>query len=88
MEFVTDYQMSFNRSRLLRLMYFVVQPMNLIDLFVIVPFFVEALLQSTNASNFTVLRVLRLTRLFRLVKLGKSFEVLQIIGAAARASPF
>lgn len=47
---------------------------------VIVPFFVEAALQSSSASNFTVLRVLRLTRLFRLVKLGKSFEVLQIIG--------
>ncbi len=47
---------------------------------VIVPFFVETALQSSTASNFTVLRVLRLTRLFRLVKLGKSFEVLQIIG--------
>lgn len=47
---------------------------------VIVPFFVELALQSSSASNFTVLRVLRLTRLFRLVKLGKSFEVLQIIG--------
>ena len=33
LEFVTDHQMSFNRSRFLRLMYFVVQPMNLIDLF-------------------------------------------------------
>lgn len=80
LEFVTEHQVSFNPSRLLRFAYFVIQPMNLIDLFVIVPFFVEAALQSSSASNFTVLRVLRLTRLFRLVKLGKSFEVLQIIG--------
>jgi len=80
LEYVTEHQVSFNPSPWLRFTYFVIQPMNLIDLFVIVPFFVEAALQSSSASNFTVLRVLRLTRLFRLVKLGKSFEVLQIIG--------
>jgi len=80
LEFVTEHQITFTPSRWLRVAKFVIEPMNLIDLFVIIPFFVETALQSSTASNFTVLRVLRLTRLFRLVKLGKSFEVLQIIG--------
>ncbi|CAE7225533.1 Kcnb2, partial [Symbiodinium sp. CCMP2456] len=79
LERVTDNQANFSPSRFVRFMGFVIQPMNLIDLFVIVPFVVESSLRITTA-NFTVLRVLRLTRLFRLVKLGKSFEVLQIIG--------
>ncbi|CAE7033610.1 Kcnb2 [Symbiodinium natans] len=79
LEHVTDNQVNYTPSRFVRLMLFVIQPMNLIDLFVIIPFVVESSLYITTA-NFTVLRVLRLTRLFRLVKLGKSFEVLQIIG--------
>mmetsp|Transcript_103748 Transcript_103748/g.302825 ORF Transcript_103748/g.302825 Transcript_103748/m.302825 type:complete len:744 (+) Transcript_103748:81-2312(+) len=72
-------------SPLIRLLTFLVQPMNLIDIFVIAPFYVE-LLAGMVASNFTVLRVLRLTRLFRLIKLGKYFEVLEIIVRVFRRS--
>jgi len=75
---ITDEEPMSTPSALVRYLRFVVQPMNLIDVVVVVPFYVE-LLAGTVVSNFTVLRVLRLTRLFRLVKLGKYFEALEII---------
>merc|ERR1719436_373782 len=53
--------------------------MNVIDLLVIIPLYVEYGIGQSEGNNFTVLRVLRLTRLVRLVKLGRYFEVLQLI---------
>eukprot|EP00931_Biecheleriopsis_adriatica_P040217 TRINITY_DN23028_c0_g1_i2.p1 TRINITY_DN23028_c0_g1~~TRINITY_DN23028_c0_g1_i2.p1 ORF type:complete len:614 (-),score=66.94 TRINITY_DN23028_c0_g1_i2:472-2178(-) len=85
LEFVTDDGLPYVRGTCLRLLHFVIQPMNVIDLFVIVPFLIESVLD-INASNFTVLRVLRLTRLFRIIKLGKSFEILQILGRVLHRS--
>mmetsp|Transcript_119411 Transcript_119411/g.333140 ORF Transcript_119411/g.333140 Transcript_119411/m.333140 type:complete len:738 (+) Transcript_119411:103-2316(+) len=74
-------------SPLVRFVHFILAPMNLIDIFVIVPFYLErTLAQGMVVSNFTVLRVLRLTRLFRLIKLGKYFEVLEIIVRVFRRS--
>jgi len=78
LELVTEHEEVRIPSKLVRLVHFVAQPMNIIDLLVIVPFYVELVL-GMAVSNITVLRVLRLTRLFRLIKLGKYFEILQVI---------
>jgi len=78
LELVTEHQDLPIPSCQRRLILFLVQPMNVIDLFVIVPYYLE-LIAGFVWSNLTVLRVLRLTRLFRLVKLGRYFEVLQLV---------
>jgi hypothetical protein len=78
LEYVTEHEELHIPSPCQRLLRFIIQPMNIIDLFAIVPFYIEVLLGYV-ASNLTVLRVLRLTRLFRLVKLGRYFEVLQLV---------
>jgi len=57
---------------------FLVQPMNIVDLMVILPFFMGMVLDEVG-TNFAILRVLRLTRLLRLIKLGRYFEVLEVI---------
>eukprot|EP00929_Paragymnodinium_shiwhaense_P086707 TRINITY_DN47165_c0_g1_i1.p1 TRINITY_DN47165_c0_g1~~TRINITY_DN47165_c0_g1_i1.p1 ORF type:complete len:793 (+),score=146.01 TRINITY_DN47165_c0_g1_i1:195-2573(+) len=63
-----------------RLLGFVMQPMNLVDSFVILPWYLDMLfMDNVGVANMTVLRVLRLTRLLRLVKFGRYFEVLLII---------
>lgn len=79
LEFVTEHEEMSIPSPWMRFLQFVGQPMNVIDLLVIVPYYVEFFV-ATATSNLTVLRVLRLTRLFRLVKLGKYFEILQLTG--------
>mmetsp|Transcript_66304 Transcript_66304/g.153998 ORF Transcript_66304/g.153998 Transcript_66304/m.153998 type:complete len:770 (-) Transcript_66304:150-2459(-) len=82
---ITDQEPMSVPKPLVRALDFMTQPMNVIDIFVILPFYMEQLL-GVAVSNFTVLRVLRLTRLFRLVKLGKYFEVLEIIVRVFRRS--
>lgn len=49
---------------------FVIQPLNIIDLVSIVPWYVELALDSGSASGTAVFRVLRLLRVFRVLKLG------------------
>lgn len=78
LEFVTEHQDLSIPTCQRRLIIFLITPMNVIDLFVIAPFYFELFLGFVW-SNLTVLRVLRLTRLFRLMKLGRYFEVLQLI---------
>eukprot|EP00419_Tripos_fusus_P004628 CAMPEP_0172674462 /NCGR_PEP_ID=MMETSP1074-20121228/12747_1 /TAXON_ID=2916 /ORGANISM="Ceratium fusus, Strain PA161109" /LENGTH=747 /DNA_ID=CAMNT_0013491871 /DNA_START=130 /DNA_END=2373 /DNA_ORIENTATION=+ len=74
---VTDENDMALPSPAMRFLRFILSPMNLIDVFVIVPFYAEFVL-AQNLSNFTVLRVLRLTRLFRLIKLGSYMEDVEI----------
>jgi len=63
-----------------RFVNFVLSPMNLIDVFVIAPFYFEVSFDQAGAvSNFTVLRVLRLTRLMRLIKLGSYLEDVELL---------
>jgi len=78
LEYVTEHEEWNIPNRSERLFRFVMQPMNIIDLFAIAPFYLEIML-GLVVSNLTVLRVLRLTRLFRLIKLGRYFEVLQLV---------
>jgi hypothetical protein len=78
MEMVTEHEELRIPSAWERLLRFLIQPMNIIDLFAIAPYYMEVLLDIV-ASNLTVLRVLRLTRLFRIVKLGRYLEVLQLV---------
>jgi len=73
-------------SPLWRFYNFVTQPMNVIDLAIILPYYFEIIFH-TQVNNLTVLRVLRLTRLIRLVKLGKTLEAMaMIIRVISRAS--
>jgi len=78
LEFVTEHEDIGIPSRTKRLCRFLMEPMNVIDLLVIIPWYLEHMIGLVG-GNLTVLRVLRLTRLFRLVKLGRYFEVLQLI---------
>lgn len=55
---------------------FMSQPLNIIDLISIIPFYLEIIFSGADAS-FTVFRVLRLARVFRLFKLSKYIKILQ-----------
>lgn len=78
LELVTEHEDLYIPTPIVRFLRFVLQPMNLIDLAVVVPYYLELFIGSVS-SNLTVLRVLRLTRLVRLVKMGRYFEVLQLV---------
>eukprot|EP00928_Gymnodinium_smaydae_P018986 TRINITY_DN17242_c0_g1_i1.p1 TRINITY_DN17242_c0_g1~~TRINITY_DN17242_c0_g1_i1.p1 ORF type:complete len:773 (-),score=127.42 TRINITY_DN17242_c0_g1_i1:107-2425(-) len=62
----------------MRFFTFVTRPMNVIDLLVVLPWYLDELI-GVFSANLMAFRVLRLTRLLRLVKLGRYFDVLNII---------
>jgi hypothetical protein len=62
-------QHALNAGAIRKTLKFVFSPLNLVDLFSILPFFLEELL--TGGDGLLVLRILRLCRLFRLFKLKK-----------------
>jgi hypothetical protein len=55
-----------------------VQPMNLIDVFAILPAYIEWLLGGGSGS-FAVLRILRLARIFRVLKVGSAAKNLALV---------
>lgn len=64
---------------------FVTNPMNMIDLLAILPFFIELYVMSYMGSSFVdlrFLRVIRLARILRLMKVGKYSTEIQILGRA------
>eukprot|EP01044_Picomonas_judraskeda_P015930 COSAG03_NODE_2753_length_2473_cov_182.466174_2_plen_256_part_00 len=62
-----------------------VQPMNLVDLFAILPAYIEWLLGGGSGS-FAVLRILRLARIFRVLKVGSAAKNLAIVGRGMQQS--
>ena len=58
---------------------FVVQPLNLVDLISIVPFYVELLLSTGGGGNARIFRTIRLVRVFRVIKLGSRSGKLQVV---------
>jgi hypothetical protein len=69
-----------NTSRL----QFFFEPLNLIDLIAILPFFMSLGLDSNDLQALRVVRVIRLFRLFRLFKLGKYTAGMQVMASALR----
>ena len=61
---------------------FVKNPMNIIDLLSILPFYLTILLQSVVGSNLEAFVVLRVLRIFRVFKLTRHSKRLQRFGAA------
>ena len=68
------------QSSLYRTLLFVRHPMNVIDVFAVVPFWVEWFSGSSFGNEFVVLRLLRMTRMFRVLKFGKYNYGLRFIG--------
>ena len=67
---------------------FTIQPLNLIDLIAIIPFYIMLILKqtNTNVSSLSILRVLRLVRVFRIFKLSRYSKGLKILGYTFRVS--
>ncbi|WP_053228332.1 ion transporter [Spirochaeta cellobiosiphila] len=63
-------------SRLRSLLYYVLTPMALIDLFAIIPFYIPFLF----TIDLRFIRVLRLTRLLRILKINRYSNSLQLLG--------
>jgi len=68
--------------------FFIYQPLNMIDLVAIIPFYITLVLSQTdtNVSSLSILRVLRLVRVFRIFKLSRYSKGLKILGYTFRAS--
>jgi len=77
---------AFTLEYILRLMFcpdkvkFLKSPMNAVDLFAVMPFFVERLMASSNLKGSQVLRVIRLVRVFRLMKISRYLTWLKVFG--------
>eukprot|EP00003_Mantamonas_plastica_P013925 TRINITY_DN2418_c0_g1_i4.p1 TRINITY_DN2418_c0_g1~~TRINITY_DN2418_c0_g1_i4.p1 ORF type:complete len:433 (-),score=112.84 TRINITY_DN2418_c0_g1_i4:150-1448(-) len=66
---------------------FVPQPLNLIDLFAILPYYIDLmLLGSTVGGGFAVIRVIRLARVFRIFKVSKYARGFILVGKAMARS--
>lgn len=67
---------------------FLYQPLNIVDLAAIVPFYVIVALEKTGSSltSLAILRVLRLVRVFRIFKLSRYSKALQLLMQTLRAS--
>ena len=67
---------------------FLYQPLNMIDLVAIIPFYITLVLSqtNTNVSSLSILRVLRLVRVFRIFKLSRYSKGLKILGYTFRVS--
>ena len=65
-----------------RKLQFLYQPLNMIDLVAIIPFYIMLVLKqtNTNVSSLSILRVLRLVRVFRIFKLSRYSKGLKILG--------
>lgn len=59
--------------------------LNIIDLVAILPFYIELIVGSGNAS-LSVVRVLRLARVFRIFKMGKGSSGVQMLGKTVKES--
>ncbi|XP_065061210.1 shaker-related potassium channel tsha2-like isoform X2 [Rhopilema esculentum] len=67
---------------------FLYQPLNVIDLVAIMPFYITLALNSvdTNVGSLSILRILRLVRVFRIFKLSRYSRGLKILGYTFKAS--
>ena len=69
---------------------FLYQPLNMIDLVAIIPFYIMLVLKqtNTNVSSLSILRVLRLVRVFRIFKLSRYSKGLKILGYTFKVRDF
>ncbi|XP_065655610.1 potassium voltage-gated channel subfamily A member 2 isoform X2 [Hydra vulgaris] len=67
---------------------FLRQPLNVIDIVSILPFYITAFLHSANSNvaSLSIFRVLRILRVFRIFKLSRYSKGLQVLGCTFKAS--
>ncbi|CAD7926361.1 unnamed protein product [Amoebophrya sp. A120] len=84
LELVLNENCKRKSSAVQRVWQFFINPLNLVDLMAVAPFYIELGLAShleggSGVDGSTVLRVIRLTRLFRLLKVARYFHTLNVI---------
>ncbi len=69
-------------------LHFLYQPLNVIDIVAILPFYITLALNSVNTSvsSLSILRILRLVRVFRIFKLSRYSKGLKILGYTFKVS--